>query len=190
MPGPSSNAFLDTVIYVDEVSGTGGAMCTPYSPFSFLTSSQLAAQTGGGAIMGTAACVSPVPSGLITDRVAGISSGAVMPGQEVGLVKSGKTRVFVNSAVAYGAQLFVVATYTKATNVAPIVNLPEVQIPFPAELASLINYCFAAVAAPAIVPNTTAGDAVRYFPVGWARVAATAQFQVIDIEIDTHSFFA
>lgn len=131
-----------------------------------------------------------ISSNMPTTRIIGITNGFAQSGQPVEIITSGFFWVIANAAITVNTQVFCVAVSTALTNTsAPYTNLPETLPKIDAQFGSLSNICTGLVDDPTISAATTGANAV-YYPIGWAMEAASAQYDVITVQLDLMPFYA
>lgn len=175
-----SYVFWDTV-------GSGVNPVAPYQIVSLADSSEVAAALAAGcrdAKLGRLVVVSPTGTVLgatvNTRRIVGVTKGAAWSGDEVMVQCSGIAEVMVNAAVAIDALLFGVARATRTSAQTPITNLPQANLPV--DPKAVITYQLMMADDAALTFNTT-GSNVPFWPLGHALEAATAQYDVIPVEL-------
>ncbi len=176
-----SFVFWDTV-------GSGANPIAPFQCVSLADASEVSAAAAAGvreAVAGRLVVPTPVGTKLgvtmATRRIVGVTAGGAWNGDEVLVQSGGVAEVMVNAAVAVDAVLSAVARATRTTAQTPLTNLEEMLLPFDPRAALTYQLCLADDPAP--VFNSGASLNEFWYPLGVAMAAATAQYDVIPVEL-------
>lgn len=174
-------------VYWDSVNN-GVNPIAPYQCVCLATAAEVTAAIAAGvqrAALGQ--LVVPAPTATIlgitmaSRRIIGVTANAAFSGDEVLVVTEGIAEVMCNAPVACDAMVFSVAPAQRTTSQTPLSSVPELLLPF--EPRATLTYNLAMVDDPALVPTTGAGTNVIFYPVGMALAAATAQYDIIPVEL-------
>lgn len=174
-------------VYYDNI-GAGAYPIAPFQCVCLATAAEVTAAIAAGvnrAALGQ--LVVPAPTGTIlgitmaSRRIIGVTANAAFSGDEVLVVTEGIAEVMCNAAVACDAMVFSVAPVQRSTLQAPLTSTPELLLPF--DPRATLSYNLAMVDDPALVPTTGSGTNAIFYPVGVAMAAATAQYDIIPVEL-------
>jgi hypothetical protein len=168
-----------------------GAGANPIAPFQIVGLATAAEVTAAIAAGVTRAAIGqlvvPMPTAVILGatmsarRVIGVTANAAFSGDELLVITEGIAEVMVNAAVAADAMLFSTALATRTTVQTPLTSLLEMLLPF--DPRATLTYNLAMADDPALVPTTGAGTNTIFYPIGIAMAPATAQYDVIPVEL-------
>lgn len=173
-------------IYWDTV-GSGVNPIAPFQIVSLADSSEVAAALAAGvrdAVIGR--LVVPTPVGTVlgatvaTRRVVGVTKNACYNGEELLVQSDGVAEVMVNAAVACDAMLHAVARATRTSAQTPFTSLEELLLPVDPRLTLTYQLCMADDAALTL---SSSGSNAFFYPLGFALAAATAQYDVIPVQL-------
>jgi hypothetical protein len=170
-------------IYYDVVN-SGANPVAPFQIVSLATAAELSGLGIRDAIAGRVVVVTPVGTVLgqtvANRRIIGVTKNAAFSGDEVLVQTQGVAEVMANAAIALDAQVHAVARATCASNAAPISNVPEMQLPFDPRATLTYQLC---LADDPSLTFSSGGSNVMYYPLGYALAAATAQYDVIPVQL-------
>lgn len=176
--GPTIAAYQRTGKYFDTLN-SGANLLAAFQCVSFLTSTQVAAQSGAVAGVAMTHATAYNDGSVGPQRVVGISTASAKHGRECQLQWLGVAQVMAGAAVAFGAHLRPTVVEQRNNSQTPLINLFEANIPV--EPGVGVTYNLSMVDDPAVAAG--AGND-KIYPVGWANQAATAKYQVIRVELD------
>lgn len=162
----------------------------PYQCVSLADSTEVAAALAAGvrdAVLGRVVVQTPVSGSQASRRIIGVTSVAARSGTEVSVTVEGVAEVMVNSAVAFDSRLTVAAASTRTNRQTPLTNLDEMLIAHDPLLTTTYNL---ALADDTAITVATTGANALYNYLGFALQAATAQYDVIPVQLAAMPFYA
>lgn len=187
-------SFADThhtrsAIFFDIV-GNGANPIAPFQCVSYATQAEIDTAVSAGYFTRADAkygrVVIPTPVGTVlsvtmaTRRIVGVTLNAALSGDEVLVQIGGIAQVMCNAVVAAGAVVHAVARATRTTLQTPLTNLPEAKVPF--DPRATLTYQFCMIDDPTPTYSSSAAN-VWLYPLGEALMAATAQYDVIPVDL-------
>jgi hypothetical protein len=173
-------------VYWDTV-GSGANPIAPFQIVSLADASEVTAAQAAGvrdAVQGRLVVATPVGSLLgstiATRRIVGVTTSGCFSGDEVMVQFGGIADVMVNAAVACDAMVHAVARTTRTTAQTPFTSLGELMLPFDPRATLTYQLCMADD--PALTFSSS-GANVTFYPLGVACAAATAQYDIIPVEL-------
>lgn len=171
--------------YYFDIVGSGVNPIAPYQCVSLATTAQVATANAAGCPGGVGDIVVPTPvtAGLATAKVVGVTQNATLSGELVNVVVSGTAFIMANAAITFGPSTLISpaiqATRTSAQT--PFTNNFDMLIPVDPRIVFTYQLCM--IDDTAITPSSGAANVAGYF-VGYALKAATAQYDIIPVELD------
>lgn len=173
-----TTGLVRSFVYYDS----GGNPIAPYTPVSLLTSG-LPTGYSAGEVVG----LPTVASGRNTTQLIGVTLEWAYSGKQVPVQLTGVVYCIANAAIAVNGLLFVAATGTRTADQAPFSNLPMIRPLVRPGQSVTLNV--ALVDDVAITPQS-ANPNVQYFPLGIALSAASAQYDLVQVFLQTKTFYA
>lgn len=189
MPGGNFRQHIESFIYWDNVN-SGSNLIGKHSAVSLATAAEVATANAAGVPGNWGDIVVPTPVGTIggitvaTRRIIGIADESQFNGKLINVVVDGVAYVICNAAVAVADNgnvlLHAVAVSQRTDRQTPITDAPELKVPFDPRAALTYNFCLADD--PAMTAQST-GSNLQYFPIGYPLEAASAQYNIIAVEL-------
>lgn len=180
-----SQSFL----YYDD--GTTGYPIAAYQCVSLGDATDVAAAIAAGiagAELGNLVIPTPASSSFATRRLVGVTGAAARNGANVEVIIQGIAEVMVNAAVVCDARLTVASKTTRTSLQTPWTNLPMgILADQSPEVAQ--PYYMSLVDDTAVVVATTGSNTLYYY-LGYAMQTASAQYDVIPVELARQPFYA
>lgn len=168
-----------------DATGNGNPIAA-YQCVALADTTEVAAANAAGVRgeFGDIVVVCPVSSGLSTRRVVGVTLGSAWNGGELTVVLDGSAYVMANAAIAASPTGIVhpAAAGTRTTSQTPLTNNFDMLLPSDPKFPVTYNL--------GLIDDTAlpaAGTLV--WPLGWPLEAATAQYDLIAVELATGPFY-
>lgn len=182
--------------YFWDTDGSGVNPIAMYQCVSLAEGAEITAANTAGVPGGYGDIVVPTPTGSLggittaTRRIVGVTQASQWSGQLVTVAMAGSISwVQANAALGGSSANFMhcVSKTTRTSAQTPFTNNSEMLLPY--DPRGTITYNLAMIDDPAITPATGAGTNVQYFPLGWALDTATAQYDLVAVELFCGSIY-
>ena len=190
---PVRDAILGGIFYDNTNSGANAIAA--FSPVSLGTPTDVTNAIAAGvtnAVFGSLYVPCPVSGGFSTSPVAGVAMGSTYSGLAISVCTQGVFPVWANAAIAALSTVFPASNTTRTSAQTPFTNNDRVLLQvmkLPNGTSPVITYDIV-LADDTAVPTSTTGNTVQYFPLGIALAAATTQYDLIPVLLQTSQFYA
>jgi len=190
--------ILESVIggvYYDNV-GSGTYPIAAFSPVSLGNATDVTNAIANGcpnAVLGNLYVPTPVTSNFATRRIVGLCMASTYSGKAISVVTKGIFIAICNGAVTADTLLQAAALTTRTNLQTPFTNVDRMKLQvmtLPNGVTPALTYNIGLVAATAITPASGATANVLYYPLGYAVITTTAQYDLVPVELACTPFYA
>lgn len=182
-------------VYYDNVNSGSNAVAA-FTPMCLATPTEVAScQTAGtpNAQFGSTFVPAPITSSFSTRPVIGIAMESAYSGLSISVCAQGVFPAIADAAITAGNQVFPVHALTRTNQQTPFTNVARLLLQImalPSGSTPTLTYNLVTVDDPTITPASGATANVLYYPIGIALAAATAQYDIIPVLLQTQQFWA
>lgn len=181
-------------IFYDNVNSGLNALGA-FSPVTLGSPTDVAnAITAGvtNAVFGSLFVPAPITSSASTQPLMGVAMESTYSGKSISVCTAGVFPVLANGAMTAGALVFATASTTRTNQQTPFTNIQRMLntvLALPNGITPTVTYDLVLCGTPA-VSGTSSTSTVPYYPLGIALSAATAQYDLVPVQLSLGQFWA